>query len=146
MRVSDILDRKGSSVVTVHTSDSVLDTATGFRARNIGAAPVADDNGEMVGLVSERDIVIALARMGPAALSAEAKTVMTTPVLTCAPDHGIRSVIKTMTERRVRHLPVIEAGRLVGIVSIGDVLKPRLDESELEMNVLRDIARVRLAH
>ncbi len=146
MRVSDILDRKGSSVVTVHADAPVLDVAAQFRARNFGAAPVADDNGEMVGLVSERDIVIALARMGPAALSAEVKTVMTTPVLTCAPDHGIRSVTKTMTERRVRHLPVIEAGRLVGIVSIGDVLKPRLVESELEMNVLRDIARVRMAH
>ena len=146
MQVSDILDRKGLSVVTVHTSDSVLDTAAQFRARNIGAAPVADDKGEMVGLVSERDIVAAVARLGAEALSAEVKTVMTTPVLTCAPEHGIRSVIKTMTERRVRHLPVVEGGRLIGIVSIGDVLKPRLDESELEMNVLRDIARASLVH
>ena len=99
-----------------------------------------------MGLVSERDIVAAVARLGAEALSAEVKTVMTTPVLTCAPEHGIRSVIKTMTERRVRHLPVVEGGRLIGIISIGDVLKPRLDESELEMNVLRDIARASLVH
>ncbi len=146
MQVSDILAQKGSSVVTVHTNDSVLDTAVQFRARNIGAAPVADDKGEMVGMVSERDIVTAVARLGAAALSEEVETVMTTPVLTCAPDHGICSVIKIMTERRVRHLPVIEAGHLVGIISIGDVLKPRLDESELEMNVFRDIARASLVH
>ena len=146
MKVSDILDRKDTSVVTVHADEPVLDVAVQFRARNIGAAPVIDDKHELLGLASERDIVIALARMGRDALSAKVKTVMTTPVLTCAPDHGIRSVIKTMTERRVRHLPVVEAGRLVGMVSIGDVLKPRLDESELEMNVLRDIARASLVH
>ncbi len=146
MQVSDILAQKGSSVVTVHTNESVLDTAIQVRARNIGAAPVADDKGEMVGMVSERDIVTAVARLGATALSEEVETVMTTPVLTCAPDHGIRSVIKIMTERRVRHLPVIEAGHLVGIISIGDILKPRLDESELEMNVLRDIARASLVH
>ena len=146
MKVSDILDRKDTSVVTVHADEPVLDVAVQFRARNIGAAPVIDDKHELLGLASERDIVIALARMGRDALSAKVKTVMTTPVLTCEPDHGIRSVIKTMTERRVRHLPVVEAGRLVGMVSIGDVLKPRLDESELEMNVLRDIARASLVH
>lgn len=144
MRVSEILDKKGWSVFTVAPDATVLDIAGHFRSRNIGAALVVGATGEMVGLISERDVVTAIARAGTAALSAEAATVMNTAVLTCGPDHGVRSVMRTMTNHRVRHLPVVEGGLPVGIVSIGDVLKPRLDESELEMNVLRDMARAKL--
>lgn len=146
MLVSDILDSKGRSVVTVKTTDSLLEVAARLRAENVGAAPVIDGDGEMVGIISERDLITAVARRGGSALDEPVTRVMTTAVLTCAPDHHVGSVMRTMTRRRVRHLPVIEGGRLVGIVSIGDVLKPRLEESELEMRVLRDIARAGLAH
>lgn len=145
MLVSDILNRKGRSVVTVDFRHVLRDVAHLFRRHNIGAVPVVDGAGDLVGLVSERDLVAAVAALGGGALEAPAAVAMTRPVVTCAPDDNLRGVVRVMTERHLRHLPVMDEAALAGIISIGDVLKTRLDQSELEMGVLRDLARARLA-
>lgn len=143
MRVSDILDRKGREVVTVPPATSVIGLTRLLRSRRIGAALVTGEDGRMAGIVSERDIVHRIARDGDVALRATVREIMTTEVETCAPDDDIRKVMETMTRRRVRHLPVIDGGRVAGIVSIGDVVLHRLAQNSLEIAVLRDAA---LAH
>ena len=143
MRVSDILDHKGREVVTVPAMTSVAGLARLLRTRRIGAVVVIDNDHAMIGIVSERDIVHHIARDGEAALHATVSEIMSAPVETCAPDEDLKHVMATMTQKRVRHVPVIDHGRLAGIVSIGDVVKHRLAENNLEINVLRDAA---LAH
>jgi len=143
MRVSDILDHKGREVVTVPAMTSVAGLARLLRTRRIGAVVVVGDDHAMIGIVSERDIVHHIARDGEAALHATVSEIMSAPVEICAPDEDLKHVMATMTQKRVRHVPVIDHGRLAGIVSIGDVVKHRLAENNLEINVLRDAA---LAH
>jgi CBS domain-containing protein len=143
MRVSDVLDHKGREVVTVPAMTSVLGLARLLRSRRIGAVVVVDDNHAMIGIVSERDVVHHIARDGDPALHAPVSDIMSAPVETCAPEDDIRQLMATMTRQRIRHVPVIDHGRLAGIVSIGDVVKHRLADNRLEINVLRDAA---LAH
>lgn len=140
MRVSDILARKGAGVVTVRSDVSVATALHKLVLERIGALVVSDDGERVDGIVSERDIVRALATDGAELLRPDRRVadIMTHTVRVCAPGDSIKHVMDLMTTHRVRHLPVVDGGRLVGIVSIGDVVKSRLDELELETNVLRD--------
>ena len=144
MLISQILDRKGRNVVTAGTDDIVLDIVIKLHTYNIGAVPVIDAEGTVVGIVSERDVVDAIATQGHKVVLGPVANIMTRPVLLARGSDHIQSATRTMIERRVRHLPVTEDGRLAGIVSIGDLLKPHLDESRLETAVLRDMAKASL--
>ena len=138
MTVAAILKEKGYGVVTT-PPDTTLSTAVWeIRTRGIGALVVSGDGSGVLGLISERDIVHALAEHGAALLGMRVSEVMTRAVVTCTPADTVTKVMAQMTRHRVRHIPVIEDGRLHGIVSIGDVVKHRLDELELEANVLRE--------
>lgn len=135
MLVKDILEVKGYDVFGVQPTTSVEELAKALREHSLGAAVVVDD-GNLIGIISERDIVRLVAEGG--ALNSPVSAVMTTDVKTCAPDEDLAQLAGTMTELRVRHFPVMEDGDLVGIVSIGDVVKARLDELEAERAHLTD--------
>ena len=143
MHVSEILKNKGSDVVTKGPGDTVLVIAQLLSTKHIGAILIRDDRGAVVGIISERDIIHAIAVKGARALEMPARDVMTREVISCTTDDIITGVMKTMTTRRVRHVPVIEDGDLKGMVSIGDIVKHRLEETELEARVMRDYARTR---
>ncbi len=138
MQVRSILKMKGTRVVTVRPEIGIGETARLLAENKIGAVVVVDAAGAVAGILSERDIVNALARHGTAAVAKTVADLMTRDVQHCAPDATIGSVMTTMTERRIRHVPVIEDGRLIGIVSIGDVVKWRLEETLHEAEALRD--------
>jgi CBS domain-containing protein len=137
--VRSLLKRKGSQVVTVDASMPVMEAVRRLRQHQIGAMPVVDDRARMVGIFSERDVVRGLAEKGVAMLEDPVRQWMTNPVHFCKPEDSIRDVMEQMTYRRVRHLPVVEDGRLVGLISIGDIVKSRLEELEEEAQVLRDL-------
>ena len=140
MKVREILDAKGTGVVTIR-SDATLSTAVHRLAlERIGALVVSDDGVRVDGILSERDIVTGLARDGADLLATGRRVadLMTRNVVTCGPDDTVKHLMAEMTRRRVRHLPVVVGDRLVGIVSIGDVVKSRLGEVELEATVLRE--------
>ena len=138
MTIESILRRKGSEVTTITPDVSIKRAADWLRAKNIGALVVM--NGDAVlGLISEREIVHAFSRYGETAGSMPVKEVMQYGVTTVSPDESVNRVMKLMTHHRVRHMPVLRGGQLAGIVSIGDVVKYRLEELELETNVLRDV-------
>ena len=139
MKVSDILSSKGNAVSTIPPDVRVGAVVARFNEEHIGSLVVTDPAGAMVGLIAERDIVRALGERDGDLFERRVRDVMHRQPATCAPDDDIKSVMRTMTQRRLRHLPVLQAGALVGMVSIGDVVKHRLDEMELEANVLRDI-------
>ncbi|MET0909708.1 MAG: CBS domain-containing protein [Ilumatobacteraceae bacterium] len=138
MKVSEILRTKGDRVATVEPDESVRTAVARMSTRAIGALVVVDRDGRIVGVVSERDVMRALATSDVAAMSRLVRDVMTTDVVTCGRDDRLGELMAVMTRRRIRHIPVVEAGRLVGIVSIGDLVKSRLEELELESRVLRD--------
>ncbi len=143
MAVADILHRKGRQVSTIRSIDSVEVAVRKLHEERIGALVVVDRWGKLVGMFSERDVIHALAQHGAEALQFEVHELMTPDVTTCEPQDRIDEVMKVMTAHRVRHLPVMENGQLVGLVSIGDLVKHRLDEKEQEAAVLRDITRAR---
>ncbi len=138
MDVAAILRSKGSSVETVDPAADVHHALRRLASRGYGALVVSPDGATVLGVLSERDAVRALAERGVEAFSMPVSAVMSRNVPTCTPADNITSVMTTMTRSRQRHLPVIDHGRLCGIVSIGDVVKHRLDELQLETNVLRD--------
>ncbi len=144
MLVSQILKNKGSGVVTTGPDETVGALTRLFRSKRIGAAVVVDGWGKVAGIITERDIVYGIAVHDAGALEMRVDELMTTPVLTCKPSDDIKHLMSVMTHRRVRHLTVMENGKLCGIVSIGDVVKPRLEEIDLEVSVLRDYARARI--
>ena len=137
MSIENILRRKGSDVTTIAPEASIKRAADWLLAKNIGALVVTSGDA-VLGLVSEREIVHAFARHGDAAGSMPVKEIMQHGV-TVSPDESINRVMKLMTHHRVRHMPVLRDGKLTGIVSIGDVVKHRLEDLELEANVLRDV-------
>ena len=137
MNVEVILKAKGRSVVTVAPDATVAEAVGLLRARGIGALVVSPDGAAMAGILSERDIVHALAERGVTLLELPVAALMTRHVFTCKPGDSIAELMAEMTQHRIRHLPVVENGRLVGIVSIGDVVKNRLDEVEDEASSLR---------
>lgn len=138
MKIREILKAKGDRVVTVAPHMSVDALARRLILEGIGAAPVVDEDGVVRGLVSERDLVGGLTRHGARLGELTVEELMSPNLVTCGPDTGVREAMQIMTLRRARHLPVMEGGRLVGIVSIGDIVKNRLDDMEMEANVLRD--------
>jgi CBS domain-containing protein len=138
MRVEDILKAKGRRVSTIRPEASALTAVHQLRRDGIGALVVTSDGERVEGVLSERDVVRALAEHREAVLERAVRQIMSKPVVTCAADDSVKHVMEQMTRRRVRHLPVVDGGRLCGIVSIGDVVKSRLDELELEGTVLRD--------
>ena len=138
MFVSDILNRKGSSVVSVGPGDRIGDVASVLHDERIGAVLVRDETGTLVGMLSERDIVNAIADQGSSCLDFKASDLMTAEVVTCKPNDSVTEAMTLMTERRIRHLPVIESNKLLGVISIGDVVKERLAEAELEAEQLRE--------
>jgi CBS domain-containing protein len=142
MLVADVLRLKGAEVVTVLTTDTVASAVAKLAARRIGAVLVEDRWGNIEGIFSERDLVRKLTAAGAAVLQDEVKTHMTSPVLTCRSADRVDAALATMTLHKIRHIPVIDDGVLKGMISIGDLVKHRLDEKEIENSVLRDIARV----
>ncbi|HSS86857.1 MAG TPA: CBS domain-containing protein [Reyranella sp.] len=137
MFVSDILAQKGGLVFTVTPGTSVAQLSQQLSARRIGSVLVLDGEGSVAGIVSERDLVRAMASHGAKAMELEARQVMTRDVVTCDPDDSIDQVMQTMTSGRFRHLPVVRHGELLGLVSIGDVVKARLEETKYETEALK---------
>lgn len=137
MFVSDILSRKGGLVYTITPGTSVAQVAQQLSTRRIGSVLVLDAESSVIGIVSERDLVRAFASHGSAAMEFEARNVMTRDVVTCDPDDSIDHVMEQMTRGRFRHLPVVRRGELLGLVSIGDVVKARLEDAEHETEALR---------
>lgn len=135
MRIADVLRNKGSSVATITPETSVAGLLTELSVHNIGAMVVVSPDG-LVGIVSERDVVRAMHRRGAELLTMPVSEIMTTLVATCSPNDSVDSLTRLMTENRVRHVPVMESGRLVGIVSIGDVVKTRMEELEAQQEHL----------
>ena len=138
MTIESILRRKGTDVTTIGPEASIKRAADWLSAKNIGALVVMRDNA-VLGLISEREIVRAFSRYGETAGSIPVKEIMQHGVLTVSPDESANRVMNLMTHHRVRHMPVLRGGQLAGIVSIGDVVKHRLEDLELETNVLRDV-------
>jgi CBS domain-containing protein len=137
MRIADVLRNKGASVATITPETSVAGLLTELTVHNIGAMVVVSPDG-LVGIVSERDVVRKLHELGADILLRPVSEIMTTLVATCTPDDSVDSLSALMTERRVRHVPVVVNGRLAGIVSIGDAVKYRLQELETEATHLRE--------
>ena len=142
MSISDVLHGKGRQVEKVRTTDSVETAVRRLSDKRIGAVVVEDQWMRHVGVFSERDFVNAIAKHGATALSWPVEKLMSTPVITCRLTDAIDTAMAAMTMAKIRHLPVEEGGQLIGIVSIGDLVKHRLDEKALEANVLLDIARL----
>ncbi|MBD8908894.1 CBS domain-containing protein [Methylorubrum zatmanii] len=138
MTVARILAEKGNSVVTVPPHRTVDEAIHLLAEKQIGALVVADAGGHVIGILSERDVMRALARDGAAALDQSISHYMTAKVVTCTRRASIEDVMETMTEGRFRHLPVVEDGHLVGVVSIGDVVKRRIAAVEAEHQAMRD--------
>ena len=138
MTVESILRQKGTHGATIAPEASIRRAADWLRVKNIGALVVT--SGKVVlGLISEREIVHAFSRYGETAASMPVKEIMQYGVTTVSPDESVNRVMNLMTHQRVRHMPVLRDGKLAGIVSIGDVVKHRLEDLELETNVLRDV-------
>jgi len=143
MSVEAILKTKGSNVFTIRPEHSVADAAALMSAKKVGVAVVCDTKGMVVGVVSERDIVSGITQFGKGVVDMPVRNIMTSPVLTCGPGDSVKRIMEIMTERRIRHLPVVDGGDLLGMVSIGDAVNFRLREAQMETAVLRDIAVTR---
>ena len=138
MFVRQILTSKGDDIVTIGPSAKLADVAALMAKERIGAVVVLDEDAHIAGIVSERDITRGLADHGADVLTMSADQVMTAEVITCRPDDGIDKLMRKMTAGRFRHLPVMDKGKMVGIVSIGDIVKFRLEELEAEASMLQD--------
>ncbi len=138
MLATDILKSKGGDVATIGLEHSVADIAILFASKKIGFVVVADDTGNCLGTVSERDVCQAIAKHAEAAVSMTAESVMTTNIVACSPPDSLAQIMSVMTVGRTRHVVVMDDGRMAGIISIGDVVKYRLEESLLDEKELRD--------
>jgi CBS domain-containing protein len=137
MNVETILRNKGRRVATIRADATIADAVNGLANYGVGALVVSDDGDSVDGIISERDIVTALAEDGADLLTRRVGEVMTRPVITCEPEETVAELMAEMTNRRIRHFPVVKDGRLCGIISIGDVVKNRLDEIEFEASSMR---------
>jgi CBS domain-containing protein len=142
MLISDVLKTKGHEVVKVRPADPVALAVAKLSEHRIGAVVVEDQWMKPAGIFSERDFVNAIARSGAAVLGFDVRQLMSSPIVSCRSSDRIDAVLATMTLAKIRHVPVIDDGALKGIVSIGDLVKHRLDEKELEANVLLDLSRL----
>lgn len=138
MRVSDVLRNKGNDVATIPPTATVEELLATLAEHGVGALVVTTDAETVEGIVSERDVVRHLHRRGTGLLAEPVRAIMTTDVRTCTPDEPVDLLARTMTERRFRHMPVLQDGVLAGIVSIGDIVKSRIGELEGESAQLQD--------
>ncbi len=137
MTIATILSERDSMVFSAVRSDSVAEIASRLAKQRIGALPVLDGD-TVVGIISERDIIYGLASNGSAMLAKTVGDVMTSPAITVTSDTPILSALSLMTKRRIRHLPVVDAGVLSGFISIGDLVKQRIEKIESEASAMRD--------
>jgi len=144
MNVSSLLRRKGTQVETAGGRMSAVQAAQRLASKGIGSLVIVDEERHLIGVLSERDLVRALAEHGPSASEVSVAHLIRERPATCRPEDSLRHVMALMTRSRARHLPVIAGEAMVGIVSIGDVVKGQLEDLELEVGVLRDYARVRV--
>jgi len=140
MLVSEILRKKSGSAITMKPHDGVKTAIRMFKEKKIGAILVCGPTGDLVGIVTERDILHGVATHGAATLNKKVEEIMS-QAHTCKMDDNVRSVMRQMTNKRVRHVPVVDGGELKGMVSIGDIVKNQLDEAQLEIDTMRDFAR-----
>lgn len=140
MKVGDILKEKGTTVKTISPNATALDLAEQLRTQRIGAVVVLNDNFVIDGIVTERDLAYSLAAYASKLPKVTVDRLMTRTVVMCSPDDSVSEIMQVMSQRRIRHLPVMNMDKLVGIISIGDVLKNRLKEIQMEANALRDYA------
>ena len=138
MLIGQILAGKGREVVSTRPDATIAEVAGLLKARRIGAVVVADEDGELCGIISERDLARGLADHGAEILEMKVGQLMTREVVTCAPEDHIDHLMRSMTTGRFRHLPVLRDGEMIGIISIGDVVKHRVDELEAETHQLHD--------
>ena len=138
MKVDALLRRKGSDVATIHPDATVGEAVAELTRRHIGALVVSANGVTVDGIVSERDVVANIARSGPSVLDLPVASIMVTEVEVCRLTDHMASLMEVMTRLRIRHLPVVEGGRLAGIVSIGDVVKARVDELEADRQLLHE--------
>lgn len=138
MKVQAMLAAKGGKTVTIRPDSTIETAANLLKLERIGALVVSEDGEHVAGILSERDIVRGLVDKGVGLLEAKVADLMTSEVKSCAPDDSIQEIMSEMTRSRIRHLPVLKGGKLIGIISIGDVVKNRLEELQTETNVLRD--------
>lgn len=143
MKVKDLLAVKGSEVATISQERSVADALAVLKERGIGALVVTGSTPPLVGIFSERDAVRALASRGAEALGETVSQIMSKDVLSCDESTSVTTLMGLMTERRIRHIPVVQEGRLAGMISIGDVVKARFDELEHEKKDLLDYVSAR---
>jgi CBS domain-containing protein len=143
MQISDILERKGRSVARILPTESVEQALKLLADQRIGAVVVEDAWQHLAGIFSERDLVRVLARQGPSVLGQPVQAVMTHNVITCTSGDRVDDMLGVMTMNKIRHLPVVDHGRLAGIVSIGDLVNHRLVEKQQEAAVLLEISRMR---
>lgn len=137
MKVVNILQSKGTEVYAISDSQTLAEAVAMLADKNIGAVVVKDGGGAVAGILSERDVVRRLKSQGAAALGAPVRDCMSAKPYTCKPEDSIDDLMATMTEKRVRHLPVVSSGELVGLVSIGDVVKRKIDDIEREAAELK---------
>jgi CBS domain-containing protein len=137
MTIAAILGGKGHEVVSIHGDRTVAEAVALLASKRIGAVPVLAGE-HVAGIFSERDVIYCLERVGAAALDKRVSEVMTAPAITVDPSESILAALGLMTKRRIRHLPVVENGRCIGVVSIGDLVKYRIERIESEANALRD--------
>ena len=138
MLIGQILAGKGRDVVSTRPDATIAEVARLLKSKRIGAVVVTDADGELCGIISERDLARGLADHGADLLGMRVGNLMTTEVTTCSPEDGIDTLMQQMTEGRFRHLPVVQDGKMIGIISIGDVVKHRLQELENEAHLLHD--------
>jgi CBS domain-containing protein len=138
MQVQAILQSKGTAVYTVSSGGRVSDAVAALNKHNIGAVVVVDAEGDVAGIISERDIVRLLGRDPSGALQRPVSECMTATVVSCTRETTVAVLMEQMTRYRIRHMPVVESGRLRGIISIGDVVKRKIEEAEQEALALRD--------
>ena len=143
MKVADLLANKNQDVATISQERSVSDALALLKERGIGALVVTSQQSPLAGIFSERDVVRALADRGADVLGETVAALMTDVLTTCAPSTTVTDLMGLMTERRIRHVPVLDEGRLAGLVSIGDVVKARFDELEHERRDLLDYVSAR---
>ena len=136
MNVGKILESKDSEIIALEDSCTVLEVAKLLGERRIGAIPIMRV-GKLCGIISERDVVRGLAIRGGAVLTDGVASLMTKSVITCSADDSVQQLMVMMTERRIRHVPVVEGGTLMGMISIGDVVKERIQETEQEAEALK---------
>jgi CBS domain-containing protein len=143
MQIRNLLEQKKLSLVTNRPEDTIEAAAMLLSTNNIGALPVRDGEGNLIGVISERDIVRGFAEQGSKVRDLRVRDLMTRDVITCSPDDTVKHAMKLMTQRHIRHLPVVEDGALISMISSRDVMESRLEQTKMERNVLRDVAIVR---